>query len=257
MEQKGTIEIHIVGSKGHSDLSPDNYDIRDLKAMLTDIEDLLYPNKKNCRPDITYHIEDGSVRNIFKTSLQAVVTFGAVLSLVSRNGTLDGLELPTANALAHIQDIAFKTNSEFEFLTSLSDGVQLRVNPSTNYRITQELWADTEYYIYGQLTNAGGKGKSNIHIDTKDSGTFIVNVEKSFLKNATENMLYKEYGVRVMARQNILTGELDRQSLRLIELVDYTPKYDESYLNSLITKVGNRFDGIDADYLINEMRGNH
>jgi hypothetical protein len=32
------------------------------------------------------------------------------------------------------------------------------------------------------------------------------------------------------------TGEIDTSTLKFIELVDYQPKYDEDYLNSLIEK---------------------
>lgn len=67
MEKVGSIEIRITGSKGNLDLSPDNYDIRELIAMLENAEDLLYPGDKKDRPTISYHIEEGSVKHIFKT----------------------------------------------------------------------------------------------------------------------------------------------------------------------------------------------
>jgi len=73
MDKFGQIEIRITGKEGNNPLTPDNYDIRDIKNMLENIEDILYPNKKKDRPVISYNIEEGSVKNIFKTSIQAVV----------------------------------------------------------------------------------------------------------------------------------------------------------------------------------------
>ena len=71
MEPKlGTIEIHINGKNGNEPLSPDNFDIREVKKLLDGIEDMLFPNNKNNRPMVSYCIESGSVRNIFRTSVQ-------------------------------------------------------------------------------------------------------------------------------------------------------------------------------------------
>ena len=46
MDKQGLIEIHIVGAKGNNQLSPDNFDIKEIKVLLESIEDLLYPNNK-------------------------------------------------------------------------------------------------------------------------------------------------------------------------------------------------------------------
>ena len=163
MDKKGYIEIRVVGNEGNNPLTPDNYDIREIKLMLDNIEDILYPGNKKMRPDITYQIEEGSVRNIFKTSLQAVVTFTAIAGMIIDAGAIDGLELPTAKAIENIQDIARKRNYSFEFTTSESENVVLEVTPTTNYERSANLWVDAEFFFYGVLSNAGGKGKANIH----------------------------------------------------------------------------------------------
>ena len=61
MGQLGQIEIRIVGQKGNNLLTPDNYDIKEIVSLLTNIEPLLYPGMKGNRPDIAYRIESGSV----------------------------------------------------------------------------------------------------------------------------------------------------------------------------------------------------
>ena len=257
MDKQGLIEIHIVGAKGNNQLSPDNFDIKEIKVLLESIEDLLYPNNKKDRPDITYSFETGSVRNIFKTSMQAVVAFSAVMTMVNQTGSIDGLELPTARAIEKIQDVARKTDYTFEFKTSNDVASVLTVSPDTNYHRTTDLWVDAEFYFYGTLTNAGGKDKSNIHLDTNEVGSIIIATDKDFLKKEEKNLLYREYGVRVLGKQNVETGEIDRSDLKLLDLIDYTPRFNEAYINSLIAKVGSRFNGIDIDEWISKIRGGY
>ncbi|MEK0337216.1 MAG: hypothetical protein QQN41_07270, partial [Nitrosopumilus sp.] len=75
MDKLGYIEIKIVGSRGKLDLTPDNYDIKEIIALLENVEDMLFPGENRERPTISYRIEEGSVRHLIKTSLQAVIGF--------------------------------------------------------------------------------------------------------------------------------------------------------------------------------------
>ena len=65
MEKLQNIEIKIIGKEGNNDLSPENYDIKQLASLLKDVEDLLFPNKKQIRPIVSYDIQKG----FSKTSL--------------------------------------------------------------------------------------------------------------------------------------------------------------------------------------------
>ncbi len=256
MESKtGTIEIHINGKNGNDLLSPDNFDIREIRKLLDGIEDMLFPTNKTGRPTISYSIETGSVRNIFRTSLQTVASFTAVLNMIVSEQSIDNLEVNTARAFESIQQSAKQNNYSFEFMTSQVDNAILRITPETNYFRNEDLWADAEFFFYGELINAGGKNEPNIHLVTKEAGTLLIDVDKEFLKQQDENILYKEYGVRVQGKQNIASGELDKRNLKLIELVDYSSRFDEQYLSTLISKVGNKFTGIDVDNWVKEIRG--
>jgi len=46
VEKIGSIEIRITGSKGNLDLSPDNYDIKEIISVLENVENLLFPGDK-------------------------------------------------------------------------------------------------------------------------------------------------------------------------------------------------------------------
>lgn len=160
-ESKGYIQIHISGKEGIHELTPANYDIRQLREMLENVEDLLSLDGKNKqRPIVSYEILEGSVIHRFVTTLQMVAQFGAVLSLVSQTNTLDGLDLPTATAFENIQKIAKARNYSFEFSTSLNPSETeppLTISSYTNFKRSEKLWADGEFYFYGSVINAGGK----------------------------------------------------------------------------------------------------
>ena len=258
MEKIGFIEIRITGSKGNLELSPDNYDIREIIAMLENAESLLYPGDKRERPTISYAIEEGSVKHIFKTSIQYIIGFNAIIGQVNQVQNIDFLDLSTAKAFENIQDIAAKRNYVFSISTSLSGTNEVRIDKSTRFYRTEAIWADAGFYFYGKLTNAGGKDKANIHVFTEELGTVRIQTPISFLEQYDENLLYKNFGIRATGKQHSETGEVDTSTLKFVELVDYQPKYDEQYLNSLREKAKKSWLGnINPDNWLKEIRGGY
>jgi hypothetical protein len=259
MEKIGDIEIRVQGKTGNLDLTPASYDIKEIGMMLQSIEDLLFPTNKKERPIITHNIEEGSVRHLFKTSIQAVIGFSAVLTQVNELESIDFLELKTAQAIENIQNLAIQKNYSFDVKTSVKSSVdyELRITPQTHFIRTENTWAEAELYFYGMLTNAGGKAKANIHIDTEEFGSITIDTNKEFLQEKEENLLYKKFGVRASGKQNVETGEIDKSSLKLIELVDYNARYDDEYLNRLISKAKKNWKNIDPDEWLNNLRGGY
>ncbi len=257
MDKFGNVEIRVLGKKGNLKLSPDNYDIKEIISMLYNIEDLLYPINKKERPLITYDIQEGSVKHVFKTSLQAIIGFSAILAQIQKSNSIDFLELKTAQAIENIQNFSYQKDYEFEIKTSLEKDTVLTISPQSNYLRTENLWADAELYFYGLLTNAGGKSRINIDLDTEEFGSLTIDTEKDFLKDQEDNLLYKKYGVRVIGKQNVETGEINKRTLKLLQLIDFSPKYDDSYLNSLIEKAKNKWKGVDADDWLSNLRGSY
>lgn len=257
MEKIGDIEIRVVGKSGNQILSPANYDIKHITTILQNVEDLLYPNNKKDRPIITYDIQEGSVRHLFKTTIQTIIGFSAILGQVRANESIDFLELKTARAIENIQNLSRQKNYEFQIKTSLKDDYELTINSLTNYFRTENIWVEAEFYFYGILKDAGGKSKANIHLDTNDYGYLSIETGEEFLKEREENLLYKKFGVRASGKQNSETGEIDTKSLVLIELIDYQPKFDRDYLNSLIKKAKKSWKNIDPDEWLLNVRGGY
>ncbi|MCL6101958.1 MAG: hypothetical protein M1292_05625 [Bacteroidetes bacterium] len=258
MDKIGYIEIRITGSKGNLDLSPDNYDIREIISILENAENLLYPGEKRDRPTISYKIEEGSVKHILKTSIQYIIGFNAVIGQINQIQNIDFLDLSTAKAFENIQDIAIKKNYSFGIKTSLDNSNEVVVNALTRFCRSEAIWADAEFYFYGKVTNAGGKDKANIHIYTDELGTVRVQTPISFLEQYDENLLYKTFGIRAIGKQHSETGDIDTSSLRFVELIDYQPKYDEKYLKALRDKARKSWLGeINPDNWLKEIRGSY
>lgn len=258
MDKIGFIEIRVTGVKGNINLSPDNYDIREIISILENSESLLFPGDKRNRPNISYKIEEGSVKHILKTSIQYIIGFNAIIGQINNVQNIDFLDLGTAKAFENIQDIAKKRDYVFSIKTSIDKTNEIKLDRTTNYYRTEAIWADAEFYFYGKITNAGGKDKANIHIFTEEIGTIRIQTPISFLEKYDENLLYKTFGIRATGKQHSETGEIDTSTLKFVELVDYQPKYDESYLKSLRDKAKKSWLGnINPDTWLNEIRGGY
>lgn len=258
MEKIGHIEIRISGTKGNLALSPDNYDIRDIIAILENAENLLYPGEKKNRPTISYNIEEGSVKHILKTSIQYIIGFNAIIGQLNQVKNIDFLDLATAVAFENIQGMAARQDVAFNIRTSIDKSNEVLIDKTTHFYRTEAIWADAEFYFYGKLTNAGGKDKANIHILTEELGTVRIQTPIPFLEQYSENLLYKTFGIRATGKQHMETGEIDPSTLRFVELINYQPKYDELYLKNLRDKARNSWLGsINADTWLKEIRGGY
>lgn len=257
-EGKGEITIRVSGKVDGAELTPDNFDIALLKSVLDETLAMLYPDNKRNRPLVTYEMRDGSVRNVFKTTIQKAAEFAAVLVMISANGgSIDGLEPGTARAIENYQEFARQSGLDLEISTSSSPkGTELLITPHTNYKRNADLWIDAELYLYGTLVDAGGKNKASIRLDTKD-GLYVIKTDRDYLSGITGNPLYREYGARVLARQNIATRAVDKQDMRLVGLIDYSPKYDAHYIDKLINEATPVWHGIDADEYVHSVRGGY
>lgn len=258
MDKTGFIEIRITGTKGNLDLTPDTYDVREVIAVLEQVEGLLFPADKRDRPIISYQIQGGSVRHIFKTAIQYIIGFNALIGQISQRQDIDFLESATAKAFEEFQEMAVQRGYSFIIQTSEPNTSELHIDRTTKLYRTEAVWAEAEFYLYGRVTNAGGKDRANIHLQTDNYGLVVVKTPISVLEQIEGNILYRTFGIRVLGKQHTETGELDRSDLRFVELIDYHPNYDEDYLLLLRSKAKKNWLGaIKPDAWLNELRGNY
>lgn len=258
MEKNGQVEIRVSGKIGNIDITPDNFDIQEIISILENVDDLLYKGDKKNRPIISYDIQEGSVRNIFKTGIQYIVSFNAILGLVATTDSIDYLDLGTAKAIERLQDLAKKKDFSFDISTSLAGTNSIRIDKNSNFRRSEAIWAEAEFYFYGKITNAGGKDKANIHLLTDEHGTVRIQTPIEFLEKQEENILYKHVGVRAKGKQHSTNGDIDFTNLDFVELIDYSPVYDEKYLMNLRKKAKSSWlANINADEWLKQIRGSY
>lgn len=255
MENFGHIEIIISGKKGNIYLSPEIFDIKDLRELLKQSEKLIFLGDIKDRPLISYEVQEGSVKNIFKTSLQFIIAFNAVLGEINSKQSIDFLDLSTARAIEYFQYDAKKNDFSFEIKTSLESSAYLKIDSTTNFYRTLDHWAEAEFYFYGKITDAGGKEKANIHLNTEEYGVITIDTPKDFLENYKDNMLYKTFAIRAKGKQNTETGEIDKATLEFIDLIDHDKNYDAIYLQRLRDKAKNWINNVGHDDLMNDFRG--
>lgn len=255
MDKFGFVEIKITGSKGNLDLSPENFDIREVISILQIAENLLYTEDKKNRPIISYEIQKGSVKHILKTTIQYIIGFNAVIGHITETQNIDFLDLQTAKAFEHIQNLALKRNYVFNIKTSLKNTNEIIIDTTTQFYRTEVVWAEAEFYFYGKVTYAGGKNKANIYVFTEEFGKVKIETPIGFLEQYNENLLYRTLGVRATGKQHSVTGEVDMSSLKFIELVEYKPQYDEQYLKTLRDKAKKSWlNNINPDEWLKEIR---
>lgn len=245
MEALGHVEIHIQDYAHPGKLKPDTFDIAELRETLTCVEDMLFPDKKQERPTITMQIKNGSVVERFTTCLPAVARFSGILALVINLQELRGLDKKTAESFMKLQAYSSKNGRSISLTTS-EDKSELRITPETKYdHYDDVMWMDTEFFFYGEIVNAGGKNDPNIHLDVPGRGVLKISTDRKLLSGQKENLLYKTVGVHAKGQRNIANGEIG--SLSLIKFIDYTPTWDEDYINGLMEKGSKAWEGVDPD----------
>lgn len=231
MTNTNYIEVHIDGMYGSEKLTPNNYDISELHAMLEVIMKLS-PMQKGDEP-LSLRIEDGSVRQIFRGSKQKILTLGIVLGLISGNQYLEDVEPNTASAVEIVQKSAKQKGYTYTISTTL--GGHLEISPNTNYGRRAAEWVDGDFYLYGDIILTGGVNPK-LQIETKEHGRLSIAASKEFLSN-NQHLLYHTCGILVRGLQNVHTNEINKDGLKLVELIqDYTPALDMDYLNHCIQK---------------------
>lgn len=258
MNKTGFFEIRIFGTVGSMDLKPDLFDIRDVGRLLEVAENLLYPVEKRGRPTISYSVESGSVSHQFRTSLQVIIGLNAVLGQVAIQKNIDFLALNSAKAFETLQAAADEKGYEIRLRTSLPQTHEIQIDKTTTYRRLSSVWVDASFYFYGKVTSAGGKEKSSIRISTVDYGTLNIQTPIDVLAQYEHNMLYKDIGIHASGKQHSETGDLDLSSLKFVEFIDFSPKYDAAYLDGLIEKATGSWAGIDdKQKWLREVRGSY
>jgi len=254
MEEKGYIEVKVEGKVGIKPLKPEDVDIAEIKEIISDVENFLYPGRtdKTERPHISYKIEEGSVKHFFHLPISAVLLFNGLSGEIATRGTIDFLDFKRAEIIEKFQRKAMEKNYEITFTNSLSEAKTLVINKDTKYFSVAANFIETELILYGKIDAEGGVDP-NFHIETKEYGRLTVSATVDQLLEG-EKRLYKFYGIRVSGKQSLSDGK--PYDLKLLNYIEYNPIFNRTELDLLIERATPNLSKIaDVDAWLNQLRG--
>lgn len=249
------ISFHIHGENKVGKISPDNFDISELKELLEIAERLTRTTKKE-DTITTYIAREGSLNAVFRTSAQKAAEVAAMLGMVVTTSSIDQIEIYDAQTIEKIQQFAISHHYTIEI--SAAEQAALHITPTTNLTRSENIWVDGEDYIFGMVTDAGGsrEDSTNLHFLPPKQKTLVIKADQKYLRSIAINPLYKEFYAHVTMRQNLITGEIDKKSYVLIELIERKKEYNEQEIKELIERSTKTWEGIDADEYLKQIRGN-
>lgn len=254
MEEKGFIEVKVEGTVGTKPLKLGDIDISEIKEIISDVENFLYPGRaeKSERPHISYKIEEGSARHFFHLPISAVLLFNGLTGEIASRGTIDFLDFKRAEIIEKFQHKALEKNYEITFTNSLSEAKTLKINKDTKYFSVAANFIETELILYGKIDAEGGVNP-NFHLETKEYGRLTVGATVEQLLEG-EKRLYKFYGIRVSGKQSLADGK--PFDLKLLNYIEYDPIFNRIELDLLIERATPNLSKIvDVDAWLNQLRG--
>ena len=232
VEEQGYIELRVTNKD--NTLSPKDIDINEVKDFISDIESFLYPNRKEKqnRPHISYDIEEGSAKHKFFLPITAVILFNGLTNEIKNRNNLDFLDYKRQSIIDKFQKKAVKEGYVIEFSNSMSKEPSLIIDYTTNFEMIAPTFYESEFYLYGEIYQEGGKNP-NLHISTKKYGNLTISATKEQIMDG-EKKTYKPYGIKVRGKKSFEDDSLT--DLELIEFIQYKPVFNKSLLNKVIEK---------------------
>lgn len=232
MEEQGYIELRVTNKD--NTLSPKDIDINEVKDFISNIESFLYPNRKEKqnRPHISYDLEEGSTKHKFFLPISAVILFNGLTSEIKSRNNLDFLDYKRQSIIDKFQKKAIKEGYSIAFNNSVLKETSLVIDPSTSFQMIAPTFYESEFYLYGEIYQEGGK-TPNLHISTKKYGNLTIAATKDQIMYG-EKKTYKPYGIKVRGKKSFENDKLS--DLELVEFIQYKPIFNKSLLEKVIEK---------------------
>lgn len=250
MEKIGYIEIRIEGNRNGKPISPKDFDIKELRKILEAVDKFF----DNDRELISLQIENGSVLNKLITSLALATAFNANLAFIN-TGEIERVPDKYIAGINEIVKFCKSGNYLATITTSESRDVKLTINKDFALPQNSEYKVLTEFNFIGEITDAGGSDRINIHLRT-ENGSVKIKTDKKYLSEFEHNLLYKEYSVFAEGLVDINTGEYDNDSLQLISMHPFNPVFDANEFDRHVNNTSQNWADVDdVDAWINNIRG--
>ena len=251
MEEQGYITIKV--SNKDNSLTPKDVDISEIKSLISNVETFLYPTRKEKknRPQIAYKLQEGSAIHNFFLPISGVILFNGLTNEIKTRNNLDFLDYKRQTIIDRFQKIANKEGYKIELGNSLNPEANLAIDSSTSFEMKSPEYVESEFYIYGEIYQEGGK-TPNLHITSKKYGNLTIAATKEQIMEG-EKRTYKLYGVKVRGKKSYEDDQVF--DLQLIEFLHHDPVFNKSLLDKVIGKASKNLSKItNVDSWIENLR---
>lgn len=215
-------------------LTPDTVDLPTLRGFLDDVEKLTKGNEPTASlKGSQVRIEEGSLKLLVLVSAHLAHSLQADLEHLEKTKDLDSIQTNRADIVEKWQARARKNPRRiYQIGREKSQRPMLRIARDTTWqRGNANSWVAVEKYLTGRVIDLGGKSAANVHLLLPGGDTVVVESSEKALSAEKENLIYREMTLRVLAEENLATGEM--RNARLIEFVSTSNEVDEDALRRL------------------------
>lgn len=221
------------------DLSPDNTTLPLLSEFIEQVMIFLRGSGRPNLDTIKAGIKKGSLAVVAENEAGLLDSALKDYDTVMKTHSIEDIDPARAKIIEFWQNEAKRSQSRnYQLYTgddsSTADLKFLRIAFDTDFKKIKEIWVDVELYLYGKVYDLGGKNKPNVHIELENGNSLKIGTKATLLTGDNENRLYKDQLVRVRAKKNIKTEELEDE--KLISFEYYNPVFDEDEYNKLAKK---------------------
>ena len=243
-------------SIGGQEITPLDFDIRELRTLLENVENLLYPEiNYPKRPMISLTTEFGSSVSVIHAKPEAVMTVKYFLEKILKEESLNFDESEKRKkAISYFQHKAKDKDYVWELSTSF--GGRLYIDKHTTYYYNKNLWIKSQLYLYGIIIAIGGKSKPSITIDSDKYGVIPIRISKDTLTTLEEehNLLYTSKGFLVNCSEHIEKDLIDEAVF--VDMFEYSKQFDEKHNQQQIKNASQNWRDIEVQQWLEEIRGN-
>lgn len=257
--ENGELYFSVKGMLAENPVSPDNISLPILTELADAIGKFIRGSSRAELNDVPIAIKHGSFAMVAQSS---PITTAAIADFreVVRTGSLDRIDTIRARVIADLQKKANQNNSLI-FTIADSDVVtntnSIIINKDSAYTYDEEeLWVQTDTYVYGHVYDLGGKNQPNIHLMLQNGDSVKVSTDMETLAKDDDNRLYKDQLVHISAEQNLNTKKLRNESLVAFE--NYNPHFDEKEFLEIVEQVDSAWSDVpDSLKWLETLRGNY
>ncbi|MDA8446069.1 hypothetical protein [Paracidovorax valerianellae] len=240
-------------SQGYA-ISPDRVPLSMLAEFSADVAKLVRGSEKDVDTDeIEVQIIEGSLA--FAFPLPSSGGLLKDLRALAESSDLARIDHKRRTVLERWQASARKTAHRIIKIATSAISQAIVIDKDSDF-VAREIdqWVSVERYVRGEITDLGGAGTSNAHVVLPDGKKLTVRTDKELILAERSNLVYKTVHLRIRAKLNIATGEL--QDASLIEFVNYQPSFNEDEFRRFTDKGKKAWADVDDPaQWVRELRG--